>query len=255
MVTVADTAFCVAVVRDEESSFPPSERLFDDPYAPLFRPSDAQTTEATERILAMPFCREGIRLRTKCIDDSVRESLRAGLTQLVVVGAGFDVRGLRLPEVAEHDATVFEVDFAEQLERKRALLAAGGVSLPPRIFHVACDLTAAAFESALSAGLAAHGFRAGAGAIFVWEGVISYIGLDAIDRTLRFMARAGGRESRVTFDFADALFEPGTAAGHAQRAGFSAFEQVGYDELWRRYALSGEPHPYASALRVGTAIA
>jgi hypothetical protein len=37
MLTVADTAFAIAAVRAEEASRPPDERLFEDPYAALFR--------------------------------------------------------------------------------------------------------------------------------------------------------------------------------------------------------------------------
>ena len=48
--------------------------------------------------------------------------------------------------------------------------------------------------------LAQHGFRAGVGAIFIWEGVIAYIGAEEVDRTLRFMARLSApAEARVNF--------------------------------------------------------
>lgn len=49
------------------------------------------------------------------------------------MGAGFDARGLRLPEIAERGAAVYEVDFAALLETKRAILPAAGVALPPSI--------------------------------------------------------------------------------------------------------------------------
>jgi hypothetical protein len=50
------------------------------------------------------------------------EGLASGVRQVVLLGAGFDTRGLRLPEIAACQASVYEVDFAEQLEKERAHL-------------------------------------------------------------------------------------------------------------------------------------
>jgi methyltransferase (TIGR00027 family) len=251
MVTVADTAFAIAFMRAEESQRPVAERLFEDPYASLFQ-GGAEVREATQRFLDLPFFRDGIRLRTRFFDDFVREGLAAGLTQVVLHGAGFDARGMRLAEIAAHGATVYEVDFAEQLARKRALLEAGGVTLPAWVAHVPCDLAAPDFAGALTAGLEERGFRCGAGAIFVWEGVIAYIDEAAIDRNLELMARIGGRGTRVAFDVWEAHFAPITIEEHTRRAGFSGWETVGFDALWRRH-LPGEPHPNARACRAGVA--
>lgn len=253
MVTVADTAFSIALVRAEEAERPASEQLFEDPYASVFLAAVGDAAEATQRYVELPFFREGVRLRTRFIDDFVREGLAAGLAQVVLLGAGFDTRGLRMPEIAARGAAVFEVDFAAQLEKKRALLAAAGVLMPPWIAHVACDFAQPDFEAALTSGLEEQGFRRGAGAIFVREGVIAYIDDAAVHRTLGFIARAGGPGSRVAFDFAVGRFEPVTIGERARRAGLSSCDQVGYDALWRKH-LAGEPHPVASICLMGTAV-
>jgi methyltransferase (TIGR00027 family) len=124
LVTIADTAFSIAEVRAAESGLPPKERLFDDPYARHFLAAGAHAREATDRYLALPFFRDGIRLRTRFIDDEVRAALRAGARQLVLLGAGFDARGIRLAEATTAGVATFEVDTPEQLERKRACLEA-----------------------------------------------------------------------------------------------------------------------------------
>jgi methyltransferase (TIGR00027 family) len=244
MLTVSDTAFAIATIRAMESELPASSQLFVDPYASLFAAAGAHAAEGTKRFLSLPFFRDGIRLRTRGIDDFVRAGLADGLDQIVVLGAGFDARGLRMPEVAAHGARVYEVDFAALLEAKRALLIGAGISLPASMAHVACDFKED-FEEALAAELAERGFRRGAGALFVWEGVVAYIDRAAVDRTLRFMASAGGKGSRAVFDFGPSVFEPDTALACAQRAGFTACEEVRFDELWRRY-LPGEPHENAA---------
>jgi len=252
MLTVSDTAYAIATIRAMEGDLPAPERLFEDPYAAIFSAAGAHAAEGTSRFLGLPFFRDGIRLRTRGIDDVVRAALADGLAQVVVVGAGFDARGLRMPEIAARGARVFEVDFAELLEKKRALLDAGGVTVPPSMAHVACDFNAPDFEAALLAGLESCGFRVGAGALFVWEGVLTYLDRAAIDRTLRFMARARGKGSRAVFERGPSAFEPETVLECVRRAGFSACDEVGFEELWRRY-LPGEPHENAALIRLAVA--
>lgn len=250
MLTVSDTAYAIATIRAMESGLPAA--LFEDPYAAIFSAAGAHAAEGTKRFLGLPFFRDGIRLRTRGIDDVVRVGLADGLDQLVVLGAGFDARGLRMPEIAARKARVYEVDFAELLEKKRALLAAARVTLPASMAHVACDFGAPDFEAALLAGLESSGFRVGAGAIFVWEGVLAYLDRATIDRTLRFMVRAGGKGSRAVFECGPSVFEPETILACVRRAGFSACEEVGFEELWRRY-LPGEPQENAPLVRLAVA--
>jgi methyltransferase (TIGR00027 family) len=250
MLTAADTAFSIAVVRAEEADRPAAERLFEDPYAPLFARAGAHAAEGTQRYLNLPFFRDGVRLRTRFIDDFVRDGLAAGLDQVVILGAGFDARGWRMPEIEQRRAAVYEIDTAEQLERKRSILAVEGRAIPPWIRFVPFDFATPDFEGGLGSALAANGFRRSGGALFVWEGVIGYIDHAAIDRTLCFMAQP---ESRAVFTHGEGSFAPSTAAERARQAGFRSCEELGLDEVWRRY-LPGEPPPGASISKVATAI-
>jgi methyltransferase (TIGR00027 family) len=250
MLTASDTAYSTAYVRALEGERPPGERLFEDPYAAIFSAAGAHAAEGIRRFLEMPFFVDAVRLRTRFIDDFVREGVLASVAQVVLLGAGFDARGLRLPEIAAQGATVYEVDFAAQLEKKRALLDAAGVVLPPHLRYVACDFSAPDFEETLTSELAAQGFRAGAGALFVWEGVIAYIGDEARDRSLRFMVRAGGPGSRLVFDFWAQVME---GAERARLAGFTRFSEIGFDALWRRHFPGESSWEYAGMGRMGTA--
>ena len=254
MLTAADTAYSTAFIRALEKERPASERLFEDPYAALFSAGGAHASEGTSRFLQLPFVVDAVRLRTRFIDDFLREGLASGVCQVVLLGAGFDARGLRLPEIAACRASVYEVDFAEQLEKKRALLDAAGVRLPARIAPVGCDFLAPGFDDSLLVALGQSGFRQGEGALFVWEGVIAYIDAAAVDRILRFVVNAGGHGSRLAFDFAAGItFDPEPPAERMRGAGFTAFKAVGFHELWRLYLQPGEPHPNASVLQMGVA--
>jgi methyltransferase (TIGR00027 family) len=188
--SVADTAFAIAVVRAEETGRPEAERLFDDPYAHLFAAAGQHAADATQRLVDLPFFRDGVRLRTRFIDDFVRESLATGLSQMVILGAGFDARGLRMREIAQRRVSVFEVDTPAQVERKRIVLKSEGVKLPASLAYVPFDFDALNLVSRLTSALEGKGFRPGEGAVFVWEGVIGYIDDAAIDQSLQFMASA-----------------------------------------------------------------
>lgn len=248
MVTVADTAFSIAVVRAEEGDRPEAERLFVDPYAKLFAAIGAHAAEATQRYLDLPFFRDGIRLRTRFIDDAVREGIDAGLRQLVLLGAGFDMRALRFPEIERRGVRVFEIDSPEQMARKRAVLSSAGIAIPAFDVYVPFDFEQSDFD----AELAEHGYRHGEGAIFVWEGVIGYIDEATIDRSLRLMAKSGGPGSRLVFTYGFASFDPDGAEAHVLRAGFASFTGFGFDDVWRQH-FEGEPHPAAWAMKVGLA--
>ncbi len=252
LVTSVDTAYTIAVIRSREAGRPARERLFDDPFAVHFGTGGAEVEAATERMLGLPFIEESTRLRTRFIDDELRAALARGVDQIVLLGAGFDARGHRIAEIPAQGARVYEVDFASQLETKRALLAAGGVTLPPWIAYVPCDFGRPDFDVALGDDLALHGLRGDRPAFFVWEGVIGYIDAGAIDRTLAFAARVTGKGSRLVFTFGAWTFDPEGVVEKTRRAGFSSCENLGFDDLWRRY-LPGAPHEYASAARMGVA--
>lgn len=251
MQTVSSTAYAIATARAMESDRPETERLFEDPYAKVFAAgADEAAVEGTKRFLGLPFLLDGIRLRTRFNDDFVREGLAAGVDQVVLMGAGFDARGLRMREIVDRAARVVEVDFSVVLARKRALLERAGVGVPPYVSYVGCDFMNPDFAGQLKREFAASGFRIGGGALFVWEGVIAYIDRAAIDRTLAFMASAGGPGSRVTFEYSPDAFAPDGAARAAKAAGFDRFVEVSYEDLWRRW-LKGEPHENASIVRSG----
>jgi methyltransferase (TIGR00027 family) len=252
MLTASDTAYAIATVRALEGDRAPEQRLFDDPYARIFRDAGAHAAEATRRFIELPNMSEGVRLRTRFLDDLVRDALGAGLRQIVIMGAGFDARSLRLPEVVDHGARVYEIDFATLLDHKRSLLRAAGVKVPAHVAYVPCDFMDAGFVPALSAALEANGFRRAEGALFVWEGVIAYIDDPAIERSLTFMADNGAEGSRLGFDYADLRFDPVPAEDRVRKAGFSRFEAVGVDALWRRH-LGGEPHPLTVHFKMGVA--
>jgi len=251
MIEVTDTAAAIARVRADESALPPDARLFEDPYATLFS-GGAPGAAAVELFIAFPFFRESIRLRTRFIDDAVRAALADGIGQIVVPGAGFDCRALRLPEIASAGVPVFEVDFATQLDAKRAALAQAGVPLPAALHFVPADFTAADFEERLSRGLAAAGFRPDRRALFVWEGVVTYLVDADIARSLRWMAAAAAPGSRLVFNYNLSRLDPAGMRARVLAAGFRTLDDEPLADTFRRYLL-GEPPAGGDLFRIAVA--
>ena len=123
--TPSRTAACVAAARGMGSLLPDEAQLVDDPYGAAFAsPAFARLVDRRRgcRPLAqMPGLQHWIlymQVRTRVIDDALRKFVARGGRQLVLLGAGYDCRALRMPELA--DARVFEVDHPATQGHKRA---------------------------------------------------------------------------------------------------------------------------------------
>jgi methyltransferase (TIGR00027 family) len=225
-------------VRSWDSALPEDQRLFDDPYANLFV-GGAAAEEAVQLFLSAPIFREHVRLRTRFIDDALRAAVAAGITQVVNLGVGFDTRTLRLKELAEHGADVYEVDFAVQLERKTAILRAAGITLPTFAHLISADFNGE-FEAALSADLAAAGFDRTRPVCVIWEGVLSYLDDVACDRTLRWITSVSAPGSRLVFNYPVSRFDPEDLEPRISAAGFVWLDDASLGDVYGRY-LPGDP--------------
>lgn len=238
-VEITDTAAAIARVRSWEHLLPPEEQLFEDPYAHLFGGGDA-AEEAVLLFLSAPIFRDHVRLRTRFIDDAVRAALAAGITQIVNLGVGFDCRTLRLPEIAEHGASVFEIDFAAQLERKVAILADAGISMPPFAHLVPADFSTD-FATTLTADLVAAGFDPARPVVIVWEGVLSYLDDASCDRTLRWITSITATGSRLAFNYPVSRFAPEDLEPRIRAAGFVWLDDASLGDVYGRYLPDDPP--------------
>jgi methyltransferase (TIGR00027 family) len=237
---ITHTAAAVARLRAAEGELPPGERLFDDPFARHFTGGDA-ASDALAQFLRVPFFRESIRVRTRFIDDAVRAAVDDRIVQLVLLGAGFDCRALRLAEIARAGARVFEVDLLPQIERKRAILDGAGVALPSHVRFIASDFEAAGYDARLAGDLRDAGFDDARPALFVCEGVLGYLNDPEIDRSLRFMATAAAPGSRAVFNYGIVRMDPARLAARAEWAGFTAIEDHALADLFVRYVGTAAP--------------
>src|ERR1022692_401801 len=129
-----------------------------------------------------------LRARTSFFDRVVLHAIERGVTQLLVVGAGYDGRSLRY---ARAGVRWFEVDHPGTQSDKLARLDRLGIAAG-RITFVGADLR----DAGLARSLLAAGFEADAPAQIICEGVAVYLDpgvLEGLLTELRAMATPGTR--------------------------------------------------------------
>eukprot|EP00798_Chlamydomonas_sp_ICE-L_P020711 gene20711-27521_t len=128
----------------------------------------------------VPGCINFIDARTKFFDDAVKQATAAGITQVVVIAAGYDTRSLRL---AQPGVTYFEIDLPSASKQKITLVKKLGL-LPPgdklrtNPVYVAADLSSTSVADALKT-----------------------TSFDPTQPTLFTIEGIAAKGSRITFDF------------------------------------------------------
>jgi len=199
----AGLTFCRALETQEQ----PARRFFGDPYAFALLSGSYRIFVRLARLpiigkliyaildLGLPYSRSSAVVRTRAIDDVVRDTIRSGARQLVLLGAGLDSRGSRLDEAGEIE--VFEVDHPATQRVKTERLHACMGKLPTNIRYVAVDFE----RDALEAKLIESGYNPAVQAVVVWEGVIDYLTESAVQSTLAVLARLLAPSSLLIFTY------------------------------------------------------
>ena len=187
-------------------------------------------------------------LRTSAIDAAVRDAIAAGATQLVILGAGYDGRAWRLPELA--GVQVFEVDHPATQADKRARVA----ELPPTRGTV--TFVPVNFErEAVADALERAGHDRTSPTCWIWEGVVMYLTRDAMRATLADVAKRSAPGSTLIVNyhtsrrglFAQLIFRligepqisawtPDEMAADLRSAGFEVREDTGAVDWNERFA-------------------
>ncbi len=203
------SAEAVAFARAVESGVRHERRLFSDPFAEHFltpflsHASRLAHGPVLGRVLLSfgnwlsPGGLGNVVGRTGFIDRALSSALKDGVDQLVILGAGYDCRAYRLPELAA--VRTFEVDHPDTQTRKRRVLDQLGASSSGPLNFVPIDFD----RQSLPTAMAASGFVSGARNFFIWEGVTQYLLAESVDETMRFVADASCTGSWIAFTYVD----------------------------------------------------
>ena len=142
------------------------------------------------------FFARGVHVRTRHIDDVLAESLRAGATQVVILGAGLDSRAYRFGD-ALRGVRVFELDLPQTQNYKKTRVREVLGSLPAHVTYAPIDFA----TQDLATVLKGAGYDPAKRTLFIWEGVTMYVPEAGVDATLRAIAANAARGSRIVFDY------------------------------------------------------
>lgn len=225
----------MALQRAFESARSAESRLFTDPLTDAFLPRPLRALADLARVpvvggavprlydLAFPGPRPSAVARTRLIDDTVVDLVRAGLRHIVILGAGFDSRAWRLPELRA--TRVVEVDRPDTQAAKAAAVRAAGESVD-HVRFVPVD-----FETDdLTTALRGTEVEPGEPVVVVWEGVTNYLTAQAVDTTLAALRGIGGEDSMLLFTYVHGGVIDGTATFPESRRWVSSVARVG--EPW-----------------------
>lgn len=132
-------------------------------------------------------------LRHRFFDDFLLAGLDQGIRQAVLVGAGLDTRGFRLPWPP--GAKLFEVDQPDVLAYKQRVLDEAGAVAACARRTVALDL-----RDELEPALLEAGYDPGAPSFWLIEGVLFYLPESAVSELLTTTARLSPPGSRLGID-------------------------------------------------------
>jgi methyltransferase (TIGR00027 family) len=146
-------------------------------------------------------------LRSRFAEDRLEAAVQRGVTQYILLGAGYDTFAYRQPEWARA-IRVIEIDQPASQAQKRAHLAAVNVGVPPNVTFADIDFE----RESLHDGLLRHGISLHEPTFFSWLGVTMYLTEDAIDAVLGTVA-AFPTGSEIVFTFASPREPAGPDAG------------------------------------------
>ena len=206
-----------------------------------------------------------IGLRTSAIDAAGRTAIASGVRQLVILGAGYDGRAWRMPELS--GVRVFEVDHPATQGNKRAHVS----ELPQPngdVRFVAIDFEREALDSVLERA----GHDRSLPTCWIWEGVVMYLTRPAMRATLAAVAGRSAPGSTLIVNYHTAhrrfiarlmfrligepqisAWSPEEMATDLRAAGFMVREDTGMADWNARFARGEAKVERALYMRVAVA--
>ena len=224
------TAEAVTMARALEQLKPPEQRVIDDPWAHWFLSSASRAalrawsgslTGRTLRRLGATGT-TWVPLRHRFIDDHLLAALDDGAHQVVLLGAGYDMRAYRFAAQLA-GRPVFEVDLPAISRTKAATIAKHTTELPDtRVVRVEMDFE----QQSLADVLLIAGLEPDVPTFITWEGVPMYLTRAAVKATLAAVHGVVGSGSVIAHDMWTVVDDP-SLVGTARRLAPSALSFIG----------------------------
>src|SRR5215469_14405358 len=135
-------------------------------------------------------------VRTRFIDQLMERAIRSGVTQLVILGGGFDTRAHRFPELLK-DAAVIEIDYGTTQEYKKQRLEGALGGSAANVVYASTDFA----RESLSGVLRRAGFQPDRKTYYICEGVSMYVPEQGMKETLRAIAAESAPGSALLLEY------------------------------------------------------
>jgi methyltransferase (TIGR00027 family) len=169
-------------------------------------------------------------LREKFFDDTIENAIRGGYEQLLLLGAGFDTRSLRLSELRQRDIPVIEVDTASTIERKSKILAERLGHLPKNLSLIPIDLNRSDIKAVFHDRL-----RNDLKTICIWQGVSYYLPSPTVSSVLDSLISAAPPYTLLGFDCCTPLMLRANDNIPGIRFNIARLEEIGEPYLFGMY--------------------
>ena len=168
------TAIGTAYLRAAHQLLDAQPRILNDPVAlSLLGPGALQLFQNTANYYRTPeslALRAHVVLRSRFAEDRLAAAVLCGVTQYVILGAGFDTFALRQPSWAQA-LKIFEVDHSGTQAMKRSHLASAGLAMPENAVFANIDFE----HEPLHDGLLRYHISMDEPTFFSWLGVTMYL--------------------------------------------------------------------------------
>ncbi len=212
--------------------------ILDDPFAvKILREDEKDVLQFANQHPLASIGRLFTSARSRIAEDASSTAVDRGVRQIVILGAGLDTFALRNPKGAL-DIRIYVVDHPATQAWKLARLAEAQIAVPPSLTFVPVDFE----QDDMGEKLVAAGFQQNSPAFFTWLGVVPYLTLDAIGRTLDYMSSI--QDSEVVFDYME---PPEAFSEELRQLEKNRTEQL--EKMGERSAIRFEPAGIAAILR------
>jgi methyltransferase (TIGR00027 family) len=214
------TAQYMAFFRALETRRPSNEKLFSDPFAIYFLDNALRfAVQAANLPVFKTYLKNRIQnkipgafssgvARTKYIDDLVSSTIKSGVKQVIILGAGFDTRASRLESL--QTIPVIEIDHPNTSNFKIDTYKKRTGTLPQNVTYCQIDFNKESLDQLAEK----NKFDFTIPTTIIWEGVTNYLTADAIDSTFSFISKfSTGSFVIFTYVHKQVLIEPGSFVG------------------------------------------
>jgi methyltransferase (TIGR00027 family) len=188
----SQTAQYMALFRALETTLPANKRLFIDPYAASFLEGKLKVATLLSPISfvrnyvqrtihkKIPGAMSSGIARTRYIDDLLQQTIEQGAQQVIILGAGFDTRALRLEFL--NNTPVIEIDHPNTARRKLNILTKELGQLPAHIRYWQIDFNKESLQELATRECLDFSIPT----TIIWEGVTNYLHEQAVYNTFAF---------------------------------------------------------------------